>query len=127
MNMPSMLPHPALRISLAVLLLLLITSCGGGGGGGSSIVSTVTISWNANTEAGVNGAGGGYRVYYSTSPGFSISTASFVDVPYASGPTTPTSVNLQLSTGTHYIKVTAYSALNMTGSAPSPQLTVVAP
>ncbi|GAB4348928.1 MAG: hypothetical protein Kow006_10030 [Gammaproteobacteria bacterium] len=121
------MPKPSLlRTALVTLNLLLITACGGGGGG-PSIVSTVTVSWTANVEAAVNSAGGGYRVYYSTTPGFDIATANFVDVPYTAGPAAPTSTDLQLATGTHYIKVTAYSALNPSGSASSAQITVVTP
>lgn len=111
------------------LLTLLIAGCSGGGGGGggsSSTESTVAVSWNANRESGVNSTGGGYRVYHSTTAGFDIGGADVVDVPHASG-TTPTSTTLTLSSGTHYIKVVAYSALNPTGSTPSSQIAVTAP
>lgn len=109
-------------------LAVIMAGCGGGGGGGTtSTVSTIAVSWDANRESGVNGAGGGYKVYHSTTSGFSVSSASFVDVPYVSGPSAPTSTTLSLATGTHYIKVVAYSAANPTGSAASNQITVTAP
>jgi major membrane immunogen (membrane-anchored lipoprotein) len=89
--------------------------------------SEVLISWSANRESSVNSPGGGYRVYYSTTPGFDISTANFVDVPYVSGPAAPTSTILIASSGTDYIKIVAYSTLNGTGSEPSQEISVVIP
>jgi len=87
----------------------------------------VEVSWNPNRESGVNRAGGGYRVYHGTTPGFGLAGAKFVDVPYAGGETTPTRVVLALSPGTHYIKVVAYSALNPAGSVPSAEVAVTVP
>ncbi|MFP4611187.1 MAG: hypothetical protein ACLFQT_09210 [Thiohalophilus sp.] len=111
---------PIFLIPLA-LLTVLLAGCGGDGGGGDSTPteSTVAVSWDANRESGVNSSGGGYRVYHSTTSGFDIGSADFVDVPYVSGSSAPTSTELTLSSGTHYIKVVAYSALNPSGSAPS--------
>lgn len=86
----------------------------------------MAVSWDANRESGVNSTGGGYRVYHSTTPGFDIDNADVIDVPHASD-TTPTSTTLTLSTGTHYIKIVAYSALNPDGSSPSDQIAVTAP
>jgi hypothetical protein len=78
-------------------------------------VGKVSVSWEANREAPVNSAGGGYRVYYSKTAGFTAST-TFVNLP-AVGGAAPTSVELSgLSSGTYYINVVAYSALNPTGS-----------
>ncbi|MEX1057652.1 MAG: hypothetical protein WED11_07965 [Natronospirillum sp.] len=109
---------------LLIPLALLIGGCGAEAR--ASIDSTVTLSWDANRESGVNSTGGGYRVYHSTTSGFHIDNANVTDVPHASG-TTPTSTTLTLSSGTHYIKIAAYSAFNPDGSTPSNQLTVTAP
>lgn len=110
------------------LLTVMMVGCGGGGGGGTtSTISTVAVSWDTNRESGVNSAGGGYKVYHSTTSGFSVSGASFVDVPYVSGPSAPTSTTLSLATGTHYIKVVAYSTVNPSGSAASTQISVTVP
>jgi hypothetical protein len=118
-----------LLISLTLLVSVII-GCGsgsGGDGGGSSTTSTIAVSWIENSESGVNSAGGGYKVYHSTTSGFSVSGAGFVDVPYVSGPIAPTTANLSLATGTHYIKVVAYSALNPSGSPASTQIAVTVP
>ena len=106
---------------------LLLLSCGGGGGGPQSINAAVQVSWVANREAAVNAAGGGYKVYYSKTSGFNVASASFVDVPYVSGPTAPTTTTLTLSSGTNFVKVVAYSTLNPGGSAPSAQVSVSVP
>lgn len=77
---------------------------------------TIAVSWNANKEKAVNSAGGGYRVYYSTTSGFNPGTASYVDVPYVAGATAPTTTNLtNFMAGTYYFKIIAYSALNPPG------------
>lgn len=117
-----------LLISLALLASVTV-GCSGSGDGSSlpPTVSTVAVSWAANSENAVNSAGGGYKVYHSTTPGFSVSAASYVDVPYVSGPVAPTATNLSLATGTHYIKVVAYSALNPSGSPASAQVAVAVP
>jgi hypothetical protein len=74
------------------------------------------VNWAANPEVDVNKAGGGYRVYYSTSPNVSLSSGTYVDVPYVSGPTAPTTALLSgLSVGTYYVRVVAYSAYNPLG------------
>jgi hypothetical protein len=115
------------------LLTLILTGCSSGGGGDDDnnivipIVSMVTVSWTANREAGVNNIGGGYTLYHSTTPGFSLEGAESVDLPYESGSTAPTSTTLAMLTGTHYIKIVAYSALNPAGGPASSQLTVTAP
>jgi len=105
------------------LIVLSLSGCGGGGGGGSDFL----ISWDANREFSVNSPGGGYRVYYSTNPGFDISTANIVDVPFVSGPAAPTSIVIPLSSGTYYIKVVAYSTLNSAGSQPSQESSIDVP
>jgi len=78
---------------------------------------SVQLSWNANREKSVNKLGGGYRIYYSRINNFDPSTASYYDVPYVSGPTTPVNkVLTNLLIGTTYFKVVAYSNLNAPGS-----------
>jgi len=85
------------------------------------------ISWTANKETAVNSAGGGYKVYYSQTAGFNVQTASFVNVPYQSGSATPNSVQLtNLTAGTWYFRVVAYSSLNGgSQSAPSAEISLV--
>lgn len=122
--------HLLKTIAPIVLAGLLLSGCNGGGGSVSaarSVTGTVQVSWSANREAAVNRAGGGYKVYYSTTPGFDIATASVVDVPYASGATAPISTTLTLASGTYYVKVVAYSVLNAAGSQPSTELSVNVP
>lgn len=114
--------------------LWMLASCGSGDAATAEQAAAeptqgrlVEISWSPNRESGVNRAGGGYRVYHSTTPGFSLTGAAFVEVPYAGGETTPARVVLALPPGTHYIKVVAYSALNPSGSAPSAEVAVTVP
>ncbi|HLF22557.1 MAG TPA: hypothetical protein VI565_01445 [Burkholderiales bacterium] len=118
------------RAWATLALVLVAAACGGGGnglGGPPSITAGVQVSWTANREAAVNRAGGGYRVYHGRTSGFDLATASFIDVPYNSGATAPTSTSLLLSSGDNFIKVVAYSALNPNGSAPSGEITVSVP
>lgn len=120
-----------MKSKLTVTLLscsLVLAACGGGGGGGDSPPAsrTAQVSWTANRESGVNGPGGGYKVYYSSTAGFDITTANVADVPNAGG-ATPTTTNLTLISGTHYVKVVAYSALNPVGSTPSTEISVTVP
>jgi hypothetical protein len=94
--------------------------------------SPVNVSWAANRETAVNSTGGGYRVYYYQTSGQSLSCASFVQVPFVSGPTAPLSTSLSLPSGTWYVRVVGYSALNAPGnvgasSAPSSEVTVAVP
>ncbi len=100
-----------------------------------AVNATVTVNWTASPDAEVNAMGGGYRVYYSRNSGFGINDADvqMVDVPY-NGMATPTTAQLSINlSGTWYIKVVAYSALNPPGgnngsvSAPTAQLAVVVP
>ncbi len=88
----------------------------------------MTLSWNPSPETAVNRTGGGYRIYVTDAPGTALPIAARADVVFdpASG-RTPTTAALQLTAGTWYVRVTAYSALNTAGSAPSAPLTVVVP
>lgn len=113
-----------------------VSGCGGGNEAdettssapaNQAIDGTVLISWTANRETAVNKPGGGYRVYYGTTPDFSIAGAPFVDVPYRAGPTAPTQASLALPAGTFFVKVVAYSSLNPSGSDPSAEVTVTVP
>lgn len=117
---------------LAPVILVLsgtfsIIGCGGGGSGGGPTNLDVTVSWEQNRETAVNSLGGGYRVYYSTTENFNITNANVVDVLYVSGPATPTSIIISLSSGTYYFKVVAYSNLNPSGSGPSRETSVSVP
>ena len=94
----------------------------------------VTISWTANRESAVNTNGGGYKVYYSTTPGFALTGAILVNVPYVSGTQTPTNTIVNLDSGTtYYIRVIAYSTLNAPGqtggstSEPSADISIAVP
>ena len=97
-------------IILLLTTLLVFTNCGGGDVNLTGNYE-VTISWAANGESVVNSPGGGYEVYYSKTPGFSLSDPgiSVIDLPYTSGPLAPVSTTLTLKNGTWYIKVIAYS------------------
>ncbi len=85
----------------------------------------VTLAWTPNHETGVNSLGGGYHVAISGQP--------TIDVPYASGPTAPTTTDTTLQTGIYTVTVRAFAALDAQGgsagslSAPSQSLTVVVP
>ena len=114
-------------IGWAIFTTLIVLSLSGCGGGGGDVPSITVLSWDANREFSVNSPGGGYRVYYSTNPGFDISTANIVDVPFVSGPAAPTSIVIPLSSGTYYIKVVAYSTLNSAGSQPSQESLIYVP
>lgn len=99
--------------------VITLSACQGKSGGDDSSsvagppIHSIDVSWNANHDKDVNAAGGGYRVYYATSPGVSTVSAASVDVPYVSGATAPTSVNIpSLSAGTYYLRIVAYSAYN---------------
>jgi hypothetical protein len=95
----------------------------------------IQISWIGNPETAVNRSGGGYKVYYSTNSGFNPGDVgvTVIDVPYISGVSAPTSVLVSLSPATYYIRVAAYSVLNVPGtsggsiSAATPQFTLIAP
>ena len=113
-------------ILLLSFITFLVGCSGGGGGGGSSPPQTATtvpptttnvlVRWTANHEKAVNQAGGGYRLYYSNTSGFSIGSGTVVNVPYVSGASSPISVTLSsLAAGTYYMKIVAYSALNPPG------------
>jgi hypothetical protein len=126
---------------IPLALALLLAACGGGGGASTPVSApepapevasdcsspcALTLSWTANREAGVNAAGGGYHVYYATSPNVALGQATQVTVAYDPGlGLTPTSTALQLAAGTWYLRVVAFSALNPAGSAPSAELSLV--
>lgn len=95
-----------------LLALILISACSNSDDPPVSQTKTVAISWDANNESQVNTTGGGYKVYYSQTSGFALTDngVTEIDVPYVSGSAAPTSTQLQLSSGTYYIKVVAYSA-----------------
>jgi hypothetical protein len=123
---------------VAMVLILSATACGGSGGGkddaGVARFANVQVSWAANRETAVNRPDGGYKVYYSKTPGFDIATASSVDAPFQSGSAAPTSAVLQnLSSGTYFVKVVAYSGLTRPGpirtssSTPSAEIAVTVP
>lgn len=84
--------------------------------GSSPSPGKVSVSWNANHEKAVNSAGGGYRVYYSTTSTVNSATP-FMNVPWVTGDA-PTSATLTgLTSGSlYYISVVAYSTINPTGS-----------
>ena len=128
-----------LKNKLSVMLLLcslLLAACGGGGSDSAAPPAAagpppppppnVQVSWTANREAAVNSAGGGYKVYYASTSGFSVPAPNVVDVPFVSG-SAPTSTRLTLPSGTHYFKVVAYSGLNSAGSVPSTQMSITVP
>lgn len=111
-------------IFLLGLTAVLVAACGGG--------TDVRVSWTANREAAVNKSGGGYKVYYSKTPGFDIAGAKSRNVPYQSGQTASSSATLNLSSGTYYIKVIAYSSIvgpsgTPSTSQPSAEVSVVVP
>ncbi len=109
---------------VASLFVVVLSSCGGGGGG-SSVPPKVTLVWAPNHEKGVNSAGGGYQV--------SISGQPTINVPYASGPTAPTSTVITLPKGTYTVTMSAFAALDTQGgsagslSAPSQSIIVNVP
>jgi hypothetical protein len=115
--------------AVALVASALLAGCGGGGGSSTPRPITnhsVTISWAANHETGVNSAGGGYHVMISGQP-------APIDVLF-NGTTTPTSAPpVTLQTGTYSVTVTAFAALDKLGgttgsvSAPSQTLTVNVP
>ncbi|MHA2092207.1 MAG: hypothetical protein ACW98K_15245, partial [Candidatus Kariarchaeaceae archaeon] len=91
---------------------------------------TVTVSWDENHESLVNGPGGGYIVYCSRDPDYSLTDPEIVirDVPYESGLHSPTSTTVTLVSGTWFIKVVAYMELDgITYSSPSVQKSVFLP
>jgi len=125
------------RFVLFCSLALLFVGCGGKGGSSSSpqppapptldapaaacgsASCNVLISWWPSRESHVNSTGGGYRVYHSTTANFNITDpgVTTVNVPYQSGfASAPVSVELDLASGTHYIKVVAYSAFPVANS-----------
>ena len=68
---------------------------------------SVTLSWEANREIGVNQPGGGYEVAVAGQP--------VIDVPYVSGASAPTSATVRLLPGSHTVAVRAYAAFDAQG------------
>ncbi len=124
-------------VSVVIVLTLVLSACGSGGGGSSSSASvshsnsfvstthSVTVSWAANDEVGVNSAGGGYQVL--------VDGKLMATVPYVSGSSAPTSTTITLSTGNYSVTVRAFAALDPQGgssgsfSAPSQAMVVSVP
>ncbi len=73
---------------------------------------TVSLTWNANHEKGVNSAGGGYTITFA---GYVVHAP--VNVPWTSGATAPTSTSVALTTGTYTATVSGYAALDASGGA----------
>lgn len=92
----------------------------------TGVPRNVVLTWTANREKAVNTTGGGYKVYYSQSAGFSIPGGNAIDVPYSSGASAPTTTTVRLSPGVYYFRVAAYSAMKPLSSG-STQLTVTIP
>lgn len=94
----------------SVFLMVALSACGGGGGSATaSTIHSVSLSWAANHETGVNSAGGGYQVL--------VNGRVAATIPYASGSFAPTSTTLSLATGTYSVSVRAYAALDSTGGS----------
>jgi hypothetical protein len=93
------------RICLMMLLGIGLTACGGGVSS-APVTHTVTVSWSANRESGVNMAGGGYNL--------TIGSVTY-NVPYVSGSAAPTSKDVSLATGTYLASLKAYAALDING------------
>ena len=117
------------RIAAAALLITGLSACGGGGGSAppAPLPHSVTLSWQANRESGVNSTGGGYQV--------SISGQSVpINVPFnAAFGVTPTTTTTVLYSGTYTATVRAYAVLDAQGggtgslSAPSASISIVVP
>jgi len=100
----------------ALLCSLALAGCGGGGGSepGPSAGNphpagsrAVTLTWDANRESAVNRTGGGYEVFINVDG----NGCCTFDVPYAGGPSAPTSITVQLFPGRYLATVRAYGAL----------------
>lgn len=135
--LPNRRPVTVMRPSHLALLCLpvLQIACGGGGSSAPAPTAppadctqpcTLTLAWTANRETGVNAVGGGYTVHYATTPNVALDQTTRAVVAYdpALGQT-PTAVVLTLAAGTWYLRVTAFSALNPGGSAPSAEVSVM--
>ena len=117
------------RIIVGVAFALVLWGCGGGGASGPApTLHTVTLSWAANREKGVNSPGGGYQVFIS-------GHSNPINVPYAGGFATTTTTITSLYTGNYTAIVRAYAALDTTGSisgagtlsGPSATINIVVP
>ena len=134
---------PDLRVALITISLIVFISLAGchskssdGTPSGPAQPATlvtypVTVTWNANREAAVNKAGGGYTVYYHTTSGEELNGTA-VSVPFVSGATAPTAAVLNLAAGTYYVKVVGFSAIASGSSAssqsvPSTEVSITVP
>lgn len=131
--------HVEMTVLALMTSALLLSACGGGGGGGGggapaagAVVPTphsVTLTWTANRETGVNSAGGGYLVGIN---GPSAPAPITVLYNAASG-ITPNTTTTTLWTGTYTATVSAFAALDAKGgttgslSASSVPITIVVP
>jgi|GEM_PF-2968712 len=68
----------------------------------------VVLTWSANHETAVNKSGGGYLITVAGTP---------YSVPYVSGALAPTTVTVQLWSGSYNATIQAYSSLNPPGSS----------
>ena len=117
-------------VFLIASILPLMVACDGEG-----LQTGLKLAWDANPETAVNSAGGGYRVYYSSNSGFNPVDGGVteVNVPYTSGATAPTTVVIPLGSGTYFVRLAAYSALNAPGttgvsiSTATPQISLTVP
>ncbi len=76
----------------------------------TAALATVDVRWTPSRASGVNATGGGYRVYWSTTPGFTIGPGTnVINVPWPGSGQTPASVSLDLAAGNYYFKVVAYA------------------
>ena len=113
--------HSPFRHLASLLAAIALSACGGGSESAPA-ARTVTLTWQASHESGVNRTGGGYQV--------SISGQPSIDVPYVSGSAAPTSASVFLQPGRYTVSVQAYAALDAQGgntgslSEPSQSITV---
>ena len=95
-----------------------LDSISGGGGTGSTpspdadsgTPRSVTISWNASHAKDVGQTGGGYRVYIRKGSVPSIQTTEPIIINNPGGGVHTTSLTTTLTTGRHYMVITAFSA-----------------
>jgi len=121
---------------VSIFTIFLVSGCGGGGGGSPPTGTTpqtldVTINWAANNETRLNSAGGGYNVYYSQTSGFAITDGGVtkVNIPWVSGTAPTSTILLNITSGTYYVRIAGYTSFPVvdTASAPSAQITFTVP
>lgn len=96
----------------ALLSAALLAACSGGASDAPATIGQVELRWTPSRASGVNAAGGGYRVYWSTTSGFAPGDPGVqsLDVPWPGSGQTPATASLTLSSGNYYFKVVAYAA-----------------